>query len=76
VESCQDIALLKMHFYLKFLMQQGVLNPEPWMGPLLKTNIMESHSLAENQALKKEISLQLSMMESATQQYLQTAEHH
>lgn len=76
VESCQDVSLLKMHFYLKFLMQQGVLNPEPWMGILLKTNIVDSKSLAEDQTLKKEIGLQLSMMESVTRQYLQTAEHH
>jgi DNA repair protein RecO (recombination protein O) len=78
VELCQDVSLLKMHFYLKFLMQQGVLTPEPWMGPLLKTNIMESHSLAEDKALTKEIGLHLLMMESTTRHYLQTAtaEHH
>ncbi len=76
VESCQDVSLLKMHFYLKFLMQQGVLNPEPWMGPLLKSNIIESNSQGHDQALKKEISLQLMTVESVTRQYLQTAEHH
>ncbi|HEY8271005.1 MAG TPA: DNA repair protein RecO [Pseudobdellovibrionaceae bacterium] len=76
LESCQDVSLLKIHFYLKFLMQQGVLNPEPWMGPLLKTNIMESNSLAGDLALKKEISLHSASMEFITQQYLKTAEHH
>lgn len=76
VEFCQDISLLKMHFYLKFLMQQGVLNPDSWMGPLLKKNIVENNSLVQDQALMKEVRLQLSMIESVTRQYLQTAEHH
>ena len=37
VENTQDVMLLRMHFYLKFMMQQGVLTPEPWMTPLLRT---------------------------------------
>lgn len=76
IETTQDVILLKMHFYLKFLMQQGVLTPEAWMAPLLRTNIMESNVLIGDKALKKEIILHLSMIESATQIYLKTAENH
>lgn len=75
-ETAQDVLLLKMHFYLKFLMQQGVLTPEGWMAPLLKTNIMETNTLAADKVLKKDVAFHLSMIESATRQYLQTAEHH
>jgi DNA repair protein RecO (recombination protein O) len=76
VENSEDVILLKMHFYLKFLMQQGVLTPEAWMAPLLRTNIMESNTLVGDKALKKDVALHLSMIESATQQYLKTAENH
>lgn len=76
IETSEDVILLKMHFYLKFLMQQGVLTPEAWMAPLLKTNIMESNSLVGDKSLKKEVTLHLSMIESATQIYLKTAENH
>lgn len=76
VETSQDVILLKMHFYLKFLMQQGVLTPEAWMAPLLRTNIMDSNSLIGDKQLKKDVALYISGIESVTQQYLQTAEHH
>ncbi len=32
-----DLAGFKVHFGLKFLMQQGVLDPSDWMNPFLKT---------------------------------------
>ncbi|MGZ3746887.1 MAG: DNA repair protein RecO [Pseudobdellovibrionaceae bacterium] len=76
LEDCQDVSLLRIHFNLKFLMQQGVLNPESWMGPLLKTNIRESNSLVSDVNLKREISLHFAPIEFITQQYLKTAEHH
>ncbi|KYG65964.1 DNA repair protein RecO [Bdellovibrio bacteriovorus] len=45
LESTPDILVLKMHFYLKFLLQQGVVNAEPWMAPFLKTNLADSANL-------------------------------
>ena len=45
VETSEDLLILKMHFYLKFLLQQGVVDPESWMAPFLKTNIADSNSL-------------------------------
>lgn len=36
---------LKLHFYLKLLFQQGVISPEPWMHPFLKSNLIENSQL-------------------------------
>lgn len=47
LENTQADEALKLQFYLKFLLQQGVLTAEPWMAPFLKTNIAEHNSLAE-----------------------------
>ncbi|WP_413290306.1 DNA repair protein RecO [Bdellovibrio sp. HCB337] len=76
IESCQNVAVLKMHFYLKFLFQQGILTTESWMAPFLKTNIGESNSLIGDESLKKEVTKNMFFIESATQQYLKTAENH
>ncbi|MGZ3773210.1 MAG: DNA repair protein RecO [Pseudobdellovibrionaceae bacterium] len=55
VETVQDILVLKIHFYLKFLLQQGVINAEPWMAPFLKTNIAETNQLVvHKQTVEKE----------------------
>lgn len=45
LETASDILVLKMHFYLKFLLQQGVVNAEPWMAPFLKTNLADTEKL-------------------------------
>lgn len=76
IETCQSVLTLKMHFYLKFLLQQGVLTPEPWMGPLLKANITDSNSLVADKLLQKEIQMHLPLLESVVRHYLRTAEHH
>lgn len=41
LESTSDFECLKLQFWLKFLHQQGVLTPEPWMTPFLKSTIAE-----------------------------------
>lgn len=76
VEGCQDVQILKMHFYLKFLFQQGVLTVEQWMAPFLKTNIVDVNNLVGDKLIKKETILHMSQIEFATQQYIKTAEHH
>lgn len=76
VESSQNVAVLKMHFYLKFLFQQGILTAEPWMAPFLRTNIGDTNTLVNDENLKKEVSKNLHFIESVTQQYLKTAENH
>lgn len=45
IETAQNPLVLKMHFYLKFLLQQGVVNAEPWMAPFLKTNLADTNQL-------------------------------
>lgn len=45
IEVAEDPLVLKMHFYLKFLLQQGVVNAEPWMAPFLKSNLSDSNKL-------------------------------
>ncbi|AFY02668.1 DNA repair protein RecO [Bdellovibrio bacteriovorus] len=45
LETAQDPLIVKMHFYLKFLLQQGVVDAEPWMAPFLKTNMADSNQL-------------------------------
>lgn len=45
IEKSDKLTTLKLHFYLKLLLQQGVIQPEPWMGIFLKTPLAESHKL-------------------------------
>ncbi|WP_413580529.1 DNA repair protein RecO [Bdellovibrio sp. HCB288] len=47
IENAKDVLVLKMHFYLRFLLQQGVIQPEPWMAPFLRTNLADTNSLLE-----------------------------
>jgi DNA repair protein RecO (recombination protein O) len=75
LESSEDVQLLKMLFYLKFLSQQGVLTVESWMSPFLKVTISEVNRLTENVDAKNAAQLHLSHIEFATQQYVKTAEH-
>lgn len=45
LETAQDPLVTKMHFYLKFMLQQGVIEAEPWMAPFLRTNMADTNSL-------------------------------
>jgi DNA repair protein RecO (recombination protein O) len=76
IETCEDVHLVKMHFYLKLLFQQGVLTVEGWMAPFLRVHISEVNTLATNPQVKKETALHMSQIEFAAQQYIKTAEHH
>ncbi len=71
IESCQNLDILKLQFYLKFLMNQGVMNIEPWMKPFLMAKISEVDSLLEFQdvAEKKEI-----LVKNDLRHYLKNAE--
>lgn len=70
IESTQDVLVLKMHFYLKFLLQQGVVQAEPWMAPFLKTNLQESNQLLNQRQLVDE---ELQNVEMIVRHYLQHA---
>lgn len=41
----EQLQTFKLHFYLKFLYQQGVISIDPWMVPYLKTNLTDSGNL-------------------------------
>jgi len=51
IETTEYLDILKVQFYLKFMMQQGVLTLEPWMGPFLKAQIQNHHELKDRQDL-------------------------
>lgn len=74
IEDNEHLAVLKMHFYLKFLYQQGVLTADPWMAPFLRAPLTNSVELAKEPALRKEAELHLSQIEVATQHYIRNAE--
>lgn len=45
----EQLNTFKLHFYLKFLYQQGVISMEPWMANYLKTNLSDSASIHDQE---------------------------
>ena len=70
VEVTKDPLVLKMQFYLKFLLQQGVVSPESWMAPFLKTKLAESNNLL---SLRQVVDEELHNVESMVRHYLEHA---
>lgn len=70
IESAQDPLVLKMHFYLKLLLQQGVVQAEPWMAPFLKTNLADTNDLLSYRQIVDE---ELSNVEAMVRHYLEHA---
>ncbi len=54
IEVAKDVTTLKVHFHLKFLLQQGVMVTESWMNPFLSVNISESNSLEVHRKIAQE----------------------
>jgi len=73
IETCEDPQVLRMHFYLKFMLQQGVINPEPWMTPFLRTNISDSNQLLSEKRTVRDHQFSIEML---VKQYLETASAH
>lgn len=71
IEVTDDVMILKMHFYLKLLYQQGVISAEPWMAPFLKSNLQESNELKDQQDTVEEY---LASIETLVSQYVRTAD--
>lgn len=46
-ETSSDLLITRMHFYLKFLLQQGVVQAEPWMQPFLRASMSQGEQLKE-----------------------------
>jgi DNA repair protein RecO (recombination protein O) len=70
LNSTNDLAVLQLQFYLKFLAQQGVLNIEPWMTPFLKTQMQATDLLHEHSA---EALSQLNQIRLIVGSYIQNA---
>lgn len=70
IETAQDPLVLKMHFYLKFLLQQGVVNAEPWMAPFLKTNLADTNNLS---SYRQVVDDELQNVEMMVKHYLEHA---
>ena len=65
-----ELSLLKVQFYLKFLLQQGVLEGEDWMKPFLKLSIQdlgsfETLSTQKQMAIGRLLSLEKSVLQYA-----------
>lgn len=70
IEVSENLPKLKLHFYLKFMLQQGVMTPEPWMGVFLKTNLADHANI---QGAEEHLS-KLSYLETAVLNYIKTAD--
>lgn len=70
IEKSPDILITKMHFYLKLLLQQGVVQAEPWMQPFLKTPMNQGELLKPYRQLVDE---ELSNVEKMVRHYMANA---
>lgn len=74
VSQSEDLKLLRLHFCLKFLYQQGVISIENWMKDFLKLNISDTKQLSQNAPAKKYVDDYLDSIESMVLQYIKTAD--
>lgn len=70
VAAGRDLDALRLQFWLKFLLQQGVLTPDDWMAPFLRARIEEADMLID--AAKGEAA-RLPGLEKLVDEYLRTA---
>ena len=69
-----ELEILKLHFCLKLLYQQGVISIESWMTPFLKTNMVDSVKLSEIENSKQIVEDYLDSIESLVLQYIKNEE--
>jgi len=74
VAKTQNLNILRLHFYLKFLYQQGVISFEPWMSIFLKINISDSALLAEIEGAQLSVENYLNSTELRVTHYIKTAD--
>lgn len=70
LESIESLALIKTQFYLKFLLQQGVLEIEDWMKPFLRLHLSEVEQLQDYQSIAEG---QWGCVEKTVLNYVKTA---
>jgi len=74
LEDTQNLFRFKLHFYLKFLYQQGVISVEQWMTPFLKMNISDSDSLDEMPFVQEAVVNYGDSIESQVLHYIKNAD--
>lgn len=70
----EQVKNFKLHFYLKFLYQQGVISIEPWMSSFLKANLSDSGMLSENKQVQEAVELYLDSIEQQVFYYIKSAD--
>jgi len=70
----ENLYRFKLHFYLKFLYQQGVISVEEWMTPFLKTNISDSEKLDQSESVQEVILEYGESIESQVLHYIKNAD--
>lgn len=70
----KNLRVLRLHFCLKFLYQQGVTSIDPWMHPFLKENLSNSEAMAQDPEIHKVTETYLDSIESLVMQYIKTAD--
>ncbi len=68
-----ELHLLKVQFYLKFLLQQGVLEVEDWMKPFLKLAVQDTESFETLASQKQTAVARLLSLEKSVLQYAKNA---
>ncbi len=74
IGSSNHLRVLRLHFCLKFLYQQGVTAIDPWMHPFLKENLSSSEVMAQDSDIQEITETYLDSIESLVIQYIKTAD--
>lgn len=74
ISQTEQVRLLRLHFCLKLLFQQGVISIENWMAPFLKTNMSDTQNLLKLEGWKDIVENYLDSIESMVLQYIKTAD--
>ena len=74
ISKTENIPVLKLHFCLKFLYQQGVVSLENWMQPFLKVNMSDSAELTQDKNVEESAEHYLDSIENLVLQYIKTAD--
>ena len=68
------LARLKLHFNLKFLFQQGVIEIDAWMKPFLKENMTDSQNIDGHENTQDTIEHYAESIETLVEHYLKSAD--
>lgn len=76
LNSCtpEQLRTFKLHFYLKFLYQQGVISIDPWMSVFLKANLADSGSLQTQSDVRSHVDTYLDSIEVQVFHYIKSAD--